>query len=47
MREIFSIAQGEGRNITSGNIGGHQYTGRLEFLPLGDLQAMAIILEVI
>lgn len=36
MREIFSIAQGEGRNITSGNLGGHQYTGRLEFLPLGE-----------
>ena len=36
MREIFSIAQGEGRNITSGNLGGYQYTGRLEFLPLGE-----------
>lgn len=39
MREIFSIAQGEGRNITSGNIGGHQYTGRLEFLPLGEFKS--------
>ncbi len=36
VKEIFSIAQGEGRNITSGNIGGHQYTGRIELLPLGD-----------
>jgi hypothetical protein len=35
VREIFSIAQGEGRNITTGNIGGHQYTTRLELLPLG------------
>jgi len=26
---------GEGRNITSGNIGGYNYTGRVEFLPLG------------
>ena len=26
IREIVSIAQGEGRNITSGNIGGYQYT---------------------
>ena len=26
----------EGRNITSGNIGGHQYTGRVEFLPFGN-----------
>ncbi len=36
MREILSVSQGEGRNITSGNLGGHQYTGRLEFLPLGE-----------
>jgi hypothetical protein len=36
VKEIFSIAQGEGRNITTGNLGGHQYTSRLELLPLGD-----------
>lgn len=36
VKEIFSIAQGEGRNITTGNIGGHQYTTRLEFLPFGN-----------
>ena len=36
VKEIFSIAQGEGRNITTGNLGGHQYTGRLEFLPMGN-----------
>lgn len=36
VKEAFSIAQGEGRNITSGNIGGHQFTGRLEFLPMGN-----------
>ena len=35
IREIVSIAQGEGRNITSGNIGGYQYTGRAEVLPFG------------
>ena len=35
LREKFALSQGEGRNITSGNLGGHQYTGRLEFLPLG------------
>lgn len=35
IREIFSLAQGEGRNITSGNLGGHQYTGRIELLPFG------------
>lgn len=36
MREALSIAQGEGRNITTGNLGGYQYTARLEFLPFGD-----------
>lgn len=35
MRESLSIAQGEGRNVVTGNIGGYQYTGRLEFLPFG------------
>tara|TARA_R110002050_G_scaffold48356_3_gene112483 strand:+ start:39846 stop:41045 length:1200 start_codon:yes stop_codon:yes gene_type:complete len=35
VREILSISQGEGRNVTTGNIGGHQYTGRLELLPFG------------
>jgi len=36
VKEMFSIAQGEGRNVTTGNLGGHQYTGRLEFLPFGN-----------
>ena len=36
IKEAVSIAQGEGRNITTGNIGGHQYTGRIEFLPFGN-----------
>jgi len=36
--EIVSISQGEGRNVTSGNLGGHQFTGRLEFLPLGSFR---------
>ena len=36
VKEMFSIAQGEGRNVTSGNLGGHQYTTRLEFLPFGN-----------
>jgi len=35
VREVFSVAQGEGRNVTKGNLGGFQYTGRLEFLPFG------------
>ena len=36
VREKFAISQGEGRNITTGNLGGHQYTARLEFLPFGE-----------
>ena len=36
VKEIFSISQGEGRNITTGNLGGHQYTTRLEVLPFGN-----------
>ena len=35
MREKVAISQGEGRNVTEGNLGGLQYTGRLEFLPFG------------
>lgn len=36
VKEIFAISQGEGRNVTTGNLGGHQYTGRIELLPFGD-----------
>ncbi|MGB5553137.1 MAG: porin [Flavobacteriaceae bacterium] len=36
VRETFAVSQGEGRNITTGNLGGHQYTTRLELLPFGD-----------
>ncbi len=39
VKEIFSIAQGEGRNITTGNLGGHQYTGRVELFPFGDFSS--------
>ncbi|MCX2718716.1 porin [Lentiprolixibacter aurantiacus] len=35
IREKLAFSQGEGRNVTEGNEGGHQYTGRLEFLPFG------------
>ena len=34
-REIFALSQGEGRNVVTGNLGGHQYTFRLETLPFG------------
>ena len=36
IREKIAVSQGEGRNITTGNLGGHQYTGRLELLPFGE-----------
>lgn len=36
IKESFALSQGEGRNITSGNLGGFQYTSRLELLPFGD-----------
>ena len=39
VKEIFAISQGEGRNITSGNLGGHQYTGRVEVLPFGEFKS--------
>lgn len=35
VRDMFSISQGEGRNVTTGNEGGHQYTARVEILPFG------------
>ncbi len=35
IREIAAWSQGEGRNVTVGNIGGYQYTGRVELLPMG------------
>ncbi|MDG1040295.1 MAG: porin [Polaribacter sp.] len=36
VKEAFSIAQGEGRNVTTGNLGGFQYTARVELLPFGN-----------
>lgn len=39
VKPIFSIAMGEGRNITNKNIGGFNYTGRLEYLPFGEFQS--------
>lgn len=35
-REIAAFSQGEGRDVTVGNIGGYEYTFRLEMLPFGD-----------
>ncbi len=39
VKEIFSLAQGEGRNVTTGNLGGHEYTGRVELFPFGDFES--------
>ncbi len=36
IKEKLALSQGEGRNITVGNLGGMQYTGRIEFLPFGE-----------
>lgn len=36
VREVFAFSQGEGRNVTTGNLGGYQYTSRIEFLPFGE-----------
>lgn len=39
IREKVALSQGEGRNITEGNLGGLQYTGRIELLPFGTFQS--------
>lgn len=36
IKEAFALSQGEGRNVTVGNLGGLQYTSRLEILPFGN-----------
>jgi hypothetical protein len=39
VREVFAISQGEGRNVTTGNLGGHQFTSRIELLPFGNFSS--------
>ncbi|WP_446051406.1 porin [Zobellia laminariae] len=39
IKEKLAISQGEGRNITTGNLGGLQHTARLELFPFGDFSA--------
>lgn len=36
VRDMVSISQGEGRNVTAKNIGGYDYTARVELLPFGE-----------
>ncbi|WMI68658.1 porin [Mangrovimonas sp. YM274] len=38
IKEVLAISQGEGRNVTTGNLGGQQYTGRLEMYPFGTFE---------
>lgn len=37
-RQQVAVSMGEGENITQDNEGGYSYTGRLEFLPLGEFE---------
>lgn len=39
IKEKIAISQGEGRNVTEGNEGGLQFTGRLEALPFGKFKS--------
>jgi len=39
IREMISCAQGEGRNLVQDNLGGYQWTGRVEFLPFGKFKS--------
>jgi phosphate-selective porin OprO and OprP len=39
IKEMLSISSGEGRNMTSDNEGGYDYTGRVEVLPFGEFQS--------
>ena len=39
VKEAFSIAMGNGRNVIINDENGYQYTGRIEFLPMGEFTA--------
>lgn len=39
LKESVAISQGEGRNITTGNLGGWMYNARIELFPLGDFKS--------
>lgn len=38
IKPIFAFSKGEGRNILSNNIGGFNYTGKIEILPMGQFE---------
>lgn len=39
LKETFSISSGEGKNLTAANLGGHDYTFKVEALPFGNFQS--------
>jgi phosphate-selective porin OprO and OprP len=39
MKQMFSVSIGEGRDIIVPNIGGYDYTARLEYLPFGEFES--------
>lgn len=39
VKESVAFTQGEGRNVTRGNLGGYHFTGRAEIYPFGDFEA--------
>ncbi|SFT81839.1 Phosphate-selective porin O and P [Lishizhenia tianjinensis] len=39
IKEMFAISKGEGRNIRAANLGGLEYTGRVEILPFGNFSS--------
>lgn len=39
VKETFAISQGEGRNVSKGNLGGHKYTARIDLLPFGNFKS--------
>ncbi|MGW8122181.1 porin [Roseivirga echinicomitans] len=38
-KQILAVSMGEGRNITSNNMGGYDYTLRMEYLPFGEFSS--------
>lgn len=38
VREMVAVSQGEGRNVTADNLGGYQWTSRVEILPFGTFE---------
>ena len=39
VKKTFAISQGEGRNVSKGNLGGHKYTARIDLLPFGNFKS--------